>query len=483
MPEVPYLRLHFEIDKVEANKAVQIVEAIRRELATGRLPEGARLPPVRVLQHQLGISKNAVHAAYDELVAQGLLINRPRDGYFIAPRMDAHISSSAMVAPAAELFATASPPLSVAQTKATPSSLIQLGSVFIDAALLPFERVEECFKSVLKTPGIHYLYDLQGYKPLREKIASRLQARGIPADADDVIITTGSQQALDIVTRSLKRRSIATENPAYAIGKLLFEMNQMDVVGLPLDPFKGVDLNRWEQLIRAHRPSALYLTTNFHNPTGYTYSTSELVRIVELAQEYKFGLIEDDWGSDMLSFSEYRSALRALGGPNVFYMNSFTKKLIPSLRIGYLLGNEASRSTLLNAKRVSTLANPTLIEAALFEFLDRGYYDSHLKAIQTELDKRYQNCLDLLDSLMPAEVRWTKPGGGPILWLELPARIDLRALNERCARRGVVLHAKLRGAFFGEPHLHGTTIGYAQSNPERLRQALETLAAEIRRGL
>ena len=325
------------------------------------------------------------------------------------------------------------------------------------------------------------MYDSQGFRSLREIIATRLKKRGISASAEDLIITTGSQQALDVATRCLKNRSIATENPAYGLGKALFEMNQMVVVGLPLDPFKGIDLKKWESLLSKSRPSALYITTNFHNPTGFSYSSSELNGIIQLAQKYKFGIIEDDWGSDMLPFTEYRPPLRTLAGDNVLYMNSFTKKLLPSLRIGYLLGNSQNRESLLMSKRVASIANPTIIEAALFEFLDRGYYDTHLKNLQHQLNLRYQNCLGSLKSLMPNGIQWTEPGGGPVLWLELPKQIDLNILSNTCREKGVLLDQRVQDWFFGEPHLHGIKIGFAQETERRMTQGLEILAQEIRR--
>jgi len=478
----PYLRLHIaRSNDSRAFARMDIVAAVRREYDSGKLPTGSRLPPVRVLQHQLGVAKNTAHAAYEELVAQGVVENRQRLGYFVLARGKDR--------PTAKTTTPAMPMLLkvgsgvVRKAKGEGKNPIRLGSAFIDAELLPRERVAECFRAVLKQQGLPNDYDAQGFPPLRELIAKRLVKRGIPARADDVIITTGSQQALDVVTRALQKRSIATENPAYGIGKQLFEMNQMDVTGLPLDPFVGPDMKVWRKLLALNRPAVLYVTTNFHNPTGYSYSTAELMQLIQLSQELQIGLVEDDWGSDMLSYSEFRPPLRALGGENVLYMNSFTKKLIPSLRLGFLLANETTRAALLAAKRVATLANPTIVEAAVYEVVARGYYDTHLRRLQVELDTRYRACLDALTALMPEGVRWTTPGGGPVLWLELPRRVDLHAMTERLRENNVLLDARLKEWFFGTPHLHGTRINYAQESIERTRRGLELLAQEIRREL
>jgi len=476
MSKSPYVRLRVERStSTNSFSRRDIVDAVRREYDSGKLLTGTRLPPVRVLQHQLGVAKNTVQAAYDELVAQGIVENRERRGYFVlekeCKRGVGQVRSPAMPV----LLQVAGVPKRVSG-KTQP---IRLGSAFIDNALLPGDRIAECFRAVLKR-GLQMDYDAQGYAPLRSIIAKRLVKRGIPAHADDVIVTTGSQQALDTVTRALQKRSIATENPAYGIGKQLFEMNQMQVTGLPLNPFDGVDMVTWRRLLALNHPSVLYITTNFHNPTGYSYSTAELMQLIDLSRELQFGLVEDDWGSDMLSYSEFRPGLRALGGENVIYMNSFTKKVVPSLRLGYLLANEATRNSLLAAKRVATLANPTIVEAVVYEFVERGYYDTHLRSLQRELDARYRACLEALSALMPSDVRWTSPGGGPVLWLEMPRRVDLFALTERLKAQGVLLDARLNEWFFGEPHLHGTRINYAQESIERTRRGLELLAEAIR---
>ena len=147
----------------------------------------------------------------------------------------------------------------------------------------------------------------------------------------------------------------------------------------------------------------------------------------------------------MLSDGEYRPMLRMLGGKNVLYVNSFTKKLLPSLRVGFVAASPALVPTLVAMKRLSTLGNAWLTEAVVAEFLDRGYYDTHLQALQRALDARYAACLAALDELMPDGVRWTRPGGGPTLWLELPRSIDLPALEAHLPRRGVMVVERLGG--------------------------------------
>jgi len=458
--------------------ARDVVESVLAELRAGHLPAGGRLPPVRVLERQLGLSKNTVQAAYDELVARGALEAREREGVFVAKSPLAqplheplHRPTPARLRPVPSVF-----------RQVAPASAIRLSTVLIDPLLLPRDKIADCVRSVLKVPGLEPLYDYQGHPMLRELIAARLRARGMSVDAREVITTSGSQQALDMVARALEIRRVALENPVYAHARALFESHGLELTALPLDPFGALPLERWEPLLDSARPGLLYAITSFQNPTGYSYATHELVRLLELSERYGFAVMEDDWGSDMLSDSEVRPTLRALGGEQVLYVNSFTKKLLPSLRVGFIVAPAELVPTLVAQKRLSTLGSPWLTEATLAEFLDRGYYDSHLGELQQTLDARYRHCLEVLRELMPGPVRWTTPGGGPTLWLDFPRSVNIPTLSRALLARGVFVE-DADSAFFGEPHLNGFRVSYAYLGESDLRRGLEIVADEVRRVL
>jgi DNA-binding transcriptional MocR family regulator len=431
-----------------------------------------RLPPVRALEHRLGISKNTAQAAYDELVARGLLEARLRQGVFVAVPPEG-VAAAPLRHPSAPRLVGPNLP----RPQPVRSDRLELSNVFIDPELLPTERIAECARSVLRERMPSH-YDAQGYRPLREAIAKRLQVRGLDVEADEVVITTGSQQSLDIVARSLAVKRIAVESPLYAYAKLLFETLGHELVGLHLDPFGGIDLAAWERAL-ATKPSLAYLIPSFHNPTGYSYTSAELRGVLELCAKHGVAILEDDWGSDMLSDGEYRPMLRMLGGKDVLYVNSFTKKLLPSLRVGFVAASPALVPTLVAMKRLSTLGNAWLTEAVVSEFLDRGYYDTHLQQLQRALDHRYAACLAALDELMPDGVRWTTPGGGPTLWLEIPRSIEFATLEAHLARRGVSVSSS-SSAFVGAEHLHGFRIAYAYLSEDEMRRALTITADAIR---
>lgn len=473
----PYVSIRVEAAGRRAG-AADIIASVIREIASGTLPAGSRLPPVRVLEHQLGISKNTVQAAYDELMARGVVLPREREGVFVAA--PAAVTPVPPPIHAPPLPAVVAPPL--ARSSDHTEGMIALSNVFIDRDLLPTEKLAECARAVLREPGLAAHYEPQGHPGLRRLIAERLVRRGLDVDADEIVITTGSQQSLDIVARALAVRRMAVETPVYPYARLLFESLGVELVPLKLDPFTGIDLAAWDRALATRPPALVYAISSFQNPTGYSYTTSELVGLLELCHRHGVALLEDDWGSDMLSGSEYRPMLRALGGRSVLYVNSFTKKLLPSLRVGFVAADRSLVPTLVGMKRLSTLGNAWLTEAIVAEFLARGYYDGHLATLQHELDARYQACLAALDELMPAGVRWTRPGGGPTLWLDLPRSIDLGRLERDLAARGIAIHDS-RAAFLGDPHLHGFRIGYAYLPADQLRMALAEVGSLIRAAL
>jgi 2-aminoadipate transaminase len=170
-----------------------------------------------------------------------------------------------------------------------------------------------------------------------------------------------------------------------------------------------------------------------------------------------------------------QTSLRALGGDNVLYMNAFTKKLLPSLRLGYVVGNAQTLPSLLQAKKLSINGTPALVEEALFHFLARGHFDTYLATLEAECEARYRHCVELLGALLPDDVRWTRPAGGPVLWLELPRRIAIDTLIGELAARKVLVNPQ-DTAFIGPAHLHGVMIGFGFPDRAEMTTAIEILA-------
>jgi DNA-binding transcriptional MocR family regulator len=452
-----------------------IADAVVAELERGGGAAGLSLPPAGALALQLSVAKHVVSAAYATLLAAGRV---EREGKALRVVAGAP-SAGAAVQPAPALL---KPVLAANRPARGTPGYVTLSSAFIDPRLIPTRELASCARAALRTPGLTTYAHVQGYLPLRALIAKRLRRSGIVADPAHILTTIGSQQVLDVVCRSLQRRCVATENPAYIAAKALFELSGVETVGLPVDPFRGIDLAAWRRTLEQRRPSLSYLTANFQNPTGYSYSSRELAHILSWSQELGFAILEDDWGSDMLPHSETKPTLRALGGDNVLYMNAFTKKTLPSLRVGFVVANEQTLPSLLQSKKLSINGSPALLEETLCHFIEEGHYDAYLELVQRELAARYTHCISLLRSCLPQEVRWTLPGGGPVLWLEFPRRVALDALIAELAERKVLVNPQ-DAAFLAAPHLHGFMLGYGFPDRAEMTTAIEILAELVKRQL
>jgi 2-aminoadipate transaminase len=479
-----YLRVHSGGDHAgrtwdAAAIAGTIAATIERhlEVAPHRPPPPeTSLPPAGALALQLGVSAHTVGAAYRLLEERALVI---RAGRCFAIAQPAGRTPRPQPAPCLPVFKPVVPANRPA--RGTPGH-ITLSSAFLDPRMAPTADIAYCMRSVLRSPGPSTYANVQGYPPLRQLIAERLRPIGIDADPEHILLTIGSQQVLDLACRSVEIKRFATEDPAYIAAKALFQLSDVDVTGLPVDPFTGIDLARWHHLLATRRPSLAYLTTNFQNPTGYSYSSGELHQILQWSEELGFGILEDDWGSDMLPHVATRPTLRALGGDHVLYMNAFTKKTLPSLRVGFVVCNERTLPSLLQSKKLSINGSPTMIEETLFELIDQGFYDEHLRRTQAEVGARYRHCLEAMRALLPDSVRWTLPGGGPLLWLELPRQVHLEALIDELAQHQILVNPQ-GAAFAGAPHLHGFMIGYAFPDRAEMTTAIEILARLINQQL
>jgi DNA-binding transcriptional MocR family regulator len=480
----PMLRLSFGADSsVRPRDATAIAAAIAEQLAATPAPPPAGellLPSPRILARQLGISEKIVRAAYRLLENRALVKRKGRDVLAVARcPQPVRAKAPAPAAPKLRPLLPANRP-----ARGTPGH-ITLSSAFLDPRLAPTADLAYCMRAALRSPGPSTYAHLQGYPPLRQLIARRLQPLGIEADPEHILLTVGSQQVVDLVCRSLETKRIATEDPGYAAARALFQLSDVELTSLPIDPFGaygGVNAARWRHRLATRRPSLAYLTSSYQNPTGYSYSTLELQQILAWSEEFQFGILEDDWASDMLSPGEGRPTLRALGGDQVLYMNAFTKKTLPSLRVGYVVCNERTLPALLQSKKLSINGPPMMIEETLFEFLEQGYYDEYLRRVQVEVAARYRHCLKAMRSLLPESVRWTLPGGGPLLWLELPRQVSLEAVIEELARRQVLVSPPAP-AFASTPHLHGFMIGYAFPDRSEMTTAIELLADVLKKQL
>jgi GntR family transcriptional regulator/MocR family aminotransferase len=252
-----------------------------------------------------------------------------------------------------------------------------------DSRLFPAEDYRKVIQTILRRDGVAALEygDHAGYLPLRSTIAHILASQGIPARSENLLITAGSQQAIALVTQLLLRPgdTVLVESPTYAIALDLFRALGLKIIGAPVDE-SGLQVEKLEKLLQQHHPGLLYTIPNFHNPTGACMSVQRRRQLIALADRYNVPILEDDFVGDLRYEGRAQPALKSLDpGGRVLYVSTFSKMLMPGLRVGFLVAEGPFYDSLVRYKRVNDLTTSNLHQRALEAYVTVGRYQSHLR--------------------------------------------------------------------------------------------------------
>ncbi|GMV43107.1 MAG: GntR family transcriptional regulator [Myxococcales bacterium] len=462
----------------------QIRDQIAASIAGGALPPGTRLPTTRALADQLGAHRNTVVRAFEELVAQGLVDSVVGRGSFVAstvtppPPTTAELPWERLVSRAA-----GSEPLGRTDRLARDAAgrdLINLSRLQPPDDLLPLGDLRRCMDHALRTHGAAVL----GYAPrdgllrLRAVIARELAGAGIAASPDELVITTGSQQALDLITRGLVDPGdpILIEASTYSGAINLLSAAGARLVAIPSDA-EGPDPER----LRALCPpgaKAFYLMPNGSNPTGAVVSERRRAELLAWSHEAGVPIIEDDYGADLILDGAPPRPLRALDR-DVLYVGTYSKKLIPALRVGFLVCPPPLRQRLVALKHTMDLGTSALLQHALAELLERGLLRSHLRRSLPVYRERRDALDAALREHLPPGIEWARPSQGLLIWLTLPDSLDPELVYARAHALGVAVTP-------GTLHRVGTRgrgglrLTFCTEPPDRLREGARRLGEAIR---
>ena len=303
----------------------------------------------------------------------------------------------------------------------------------------PVTEMEVAAQRVLEEHGAAALQysPTEGYRPLRELVARHMRRYGIKVTPDHVLITTGSQQALDLIGKLLINPGdrILTEEPTYLGALQAWSAYQADYLTVPIDE-EGLDVDRLEAQLRGG-PKFLYILPNFQNPAGVTLSLDRRRRLVELANHYGAPIIEDDpygqlryEGEHLPPIVQIDAELHACAKGDseftgdVLYLSTLSKTLAPGLRIAWVVAPESVLSRLVQMKQGADLHSSTFCQMVAYEVAKDGFLDRHVKTIRDVYGRRLQAMLDAFDRHFPEGVQWTRPQGGLFLWVTLPSGFD-----------------------------------------------------------
>lgn len=469
---------------------VQLRDQLRALVHSGELRTGDRIPASRELAGQLGVHRTTVANAYAELESEGLIQGHVGRGTFICgvqtkefsppPRANGNgvmrwesMFADDRVDEALSRVMPVVPQGAIAFTAARPSE-----------ELFPLEDFRRCLNAVVRREARRILQigSTDGYGPLKEELLSLLRGDGLNLRSEQLLITDGCQQAIDLVCKAFLRPgdSVALENPAYPGAIAIFASARVRTlaVGVETDPARtghvGLDIGALETVLLQNRVKMIFVTPDFHNPTGTALPLPARRRLLDLAVRYQVPVIEDAIYARLRLRGGALPSLKALDtAGNVVQIDSFSKIAFPGLRVGWCVGAESAIERLRLVKQSTNLHTDQLSQAAMAEFMRRGYLTRHLARMKKIYRSRLAAMEEALEKHMPESTSWTRAEGGMTLWVTLTPGFDAAELLIHARERGILF---LPGRYFYSQHPQPNTLrlGFASVDEKKIAKGIET---------
>ena len=445
--------------KIDNHNAVpiyrQIVNQIKALVDHGMIEVGNALPSTRSLAESLGVNRSTISKAYDELKVLGYLNSRPGSYNIIQkrrkeakyyPDRKCRLSWKDLVTDSAErtfqnfLCNLADIPT---RTKNGDGSMIDLSELHLDPNLFPVEDLRRSYNKVLIESGSEALdfCPPEGNRNFREYIAQRLRLHGISTSYEEILITYGSQQALDLIIRMLARseKKVVVEAPTYFNILPLLEFQGIEVLSIPMRD-DGMDLDYLENLLAAETVSFVYTIPNFHNPTGIVTSHQHRERLLNICLQHDVPIVEDGFEEEMKYSGTVPLPIKSIDEHNiVIYVGTFSKILCPGVRVGWITADKGCIARLVAVKRCSDLRCSNLTQSAMYQFCKSGYYDMHIKRLHRVFRRRMEVALETIEKSFPDKASWTQPQGGYLIWVKIPKRLTGKQLSDFMAQHGIIV--------------------------------------------
>jgi len=477
---------------------IQLRDQLRALVHGGDLRPGDRIPASRELALQLGVHRTTVANAYAELESEGLISGHVGRGTFICG--DSGVTEIRPTPPPAlpngslrweALFADERGEEVLSRlTQAAPRGAISFLMARPATEFFPIEELRNCSNTVWRREGADILQfgASDGYPPLKQALIEMLCGEGYGVSDENVLITDGCQQALDLVCKAFVRPgdAIIIENPTYTGTLAIFSAARVRILSVPVKsesgPGKlpGVDVSAIESVLMQNRVKMIVLTPDFHNPTGTTLPIAERRRLLEIAARFQVPIVEDHIYARLRALGERVPSLKQLDRSNlVVQIDSFSKIAFPGLRVGWIVAPPNVIDRLRLVKQSTDLHTGHLAQSILAEFMRRGKLTRHVERTRKAYSARLGVLEHALGTHMPPGTNWTRPEGGMCVWLELPSGFDSNELLIHARERGV-LFAPGRYFYFQNPQPNTLRLGFAGLSERDIARGVATLADVLR---
>ncbi|MBI3898309.1 MAG: PLP-dependent aminotransferase family protein [Gammaproteobacteria bacterium] len=457
----------------------RVAQRIAEQVNKGIYRPGQRVPSVRQLSDQLKVSVATVIEAYRRLEDEGVLEARPQSGYYVRQQRWQPPAEPEVSRPEGSPTTVSVTELAMKVLKNTRSAdIVQFGVASPQAGFLPTRKLNRITTAILRDDqGVAHRYDFPpGLPALRQQIARRMVETGCEISPDEIVITSGCQEALNLCLRAVARPGdvIAVESPTYYGALQLIETLGMKVLEIPTHPRDGISVEALELALDRYSVRACVVGPSFSNPLGACMSDDSKRRLVRLLAEHGIPLIEDDIYADLAFNAPRPKAAKAFDRKGlVFYCSSFSKTISPGLRVGWTVPGRFQEQ-IEHLKYVNTQATATLSEMAIAEFLEHGGYERHLRNVRPIYAQNAERMVQAIARYFPEGTRVAQPSGGIVLWLELPAKVNGLELYKRALDRGISVAP---GALFSakQKYKNFIRLTFALSWNDRVEQGLFAL--------
>ncbi len=460
----------------------QLAQQLTEEIRRGRLSPGTALPGTRELAGELRINRKTVVVAYDELIAQGWLKTDPMRGTFVSSELPqpppGSTRSHETHIPLTRDYAIADELGDVPLVLGGPAAR-SFDDGLPDTRLVPAEILGRAYRSAIQLLArgnrLHY-GDPRGILGLREAICRLLNDdRGLTVTTDNICLTRGSQMGIFLAARILARPgdTVALEELTYPPAHLSFAAHGVNVVSVRIDA-QGIDVDHLEAVCRKHRISTVYLTPHHHFPTTVILSPERRMRLLSIAEQYRFSIIEDDYDHEYNFEFKPLLPMASFAPAKVIYIGSFSKILSPNLRLGYVVGPKEVIDVFAKQILLIDRQGDQATEMAVAEIIETGELARHARRALNVYRGRRDAFASLLRANFGDIIRFDVPFGGLAFWIQFPDRENLQRLETRARMKGFRILSS-ESFRISELAPHGLRLGFASKNPQEMSEAIANL--------
>lgn len=460
------------------NRYQQLAQTIQVQIEQQVWRPGDKILSIRAASKSYAVSAATVLQAYQRLESEGWLIAKPQSGYFVASRLAHHHAK-----PALPTTVTSYHDQLYDYLKDSNQASIALGAAFPSPDLFPLTLLNRHLASAgRKLPVESVLHSMPpGNESLRRSIAQRYLANGLTVSHQDIVITSGAMEALNLSLATLCKAgdTVVIESPAFYGARQAVERLGLNAIEVPVDPQSGLCLASFERALQSQPVTACWLMSRFQNPTGACLSDAGKQRVVELANQYHVAIIEDDVyaelgfaATSLKPFKYYDKQDRVL------LCGSLSKSLCPGYRIGWVV-NQGFNGQLQKQQMLSTLSGSAPVQQGIAHYLQHESYDNHLRKLRKTLQQRQADTIAMIRQYFPADITLHSAEGGYFVWLELADDIDCYSVYTQALADGISI--AYGGLFASKPqYRHCMRLNVSLAPSEQLEQALRRIGLLLR---